>query len=62
MIKKGKMYKKPWLMTPAERAIWSVKMQAEAREYLFSIGQPLVYKRDNRYVAEYANGSVKIIE
>ena len=62
MIKKGKMHKKPWLMTPAERAIWSAKMQTEAREYLFSIGQPLVYKRDNHYVAEYANGSVKIIE
>jgi hypothetical protein len=62
MLKKGRMAKKPWLMTSAERAEWSLKMQKEAKEYLFSIGQPWVYKKAGHYIAEYADGSVKQLE
>ncbi|WPU97775.1 hypothetical protein SNE26_17245 [Mucilaginibacter sp. cycad4] len=62
ILKKGKMTRKPWLMTPAERADWLAKMQNEAKEYLFSIGQPLVYKKDGRFLAEYADGTTKVLK
>ncbi|MFC0515259.1 hypothetical protein ACFFGT_13655 [Mucilaginibacter angelicae] len=62
ILKKGKMTRKPWLMTPTERADWLIKMQNEAKEYLFSIGQPLVYKKDGHFLAEYADGSTKVLK
>jgi len=61
LVKKGKMTKSPFLMTADEREEWQIRMQAKAREYLFSIGQPLVYKRDGKMIAEYANGKIELI-
>lgn len=61
LVKKGKMIKAPWTMAPAERDEWESKMQAEAKEYLFSIGQPLVYEKEGHMIAEYANGRIKVI-
>jgi len=49
----------PWDMTPSERDAWELRMQAEARIYLFSIGQPLVYEKQGRMVAEYADGTTR---
>jgi hypothetical protein len=48
-------------MTPAERDELESKMQAEAKKYFFSIGQPLVYEKEGHMIAEYANGRIKII-
>jgi hypothetical protein len=61
MVKKGKMTKKPWLMTPAERGEWLSSMQKGAKAYLFSIGQPMVYKKGGDFIAEYADGSTKVL-
>ena len=62
LVKKGTMTKSPFLMTAEEREEWEVRMQAKTRAYLFSIGQPLVYKRDGQMIAEYANGNIEIID
>jgi len=58
LIKKGKMTMEPWKMTPAERDEWELRMQAEAKNHLFSIGQPLVYEKEGRMIAEYADGKI----
>jgi|EndMetStandDraft_4_1072995.scaffolds.fasta_scaffold00531_14 hypothetical protein len=62
MVKKGKMTKKPWLMSPAERGEWFGSIQKEAKAYLFSIGQPVVYKKGENFIAEYADGSTKVLK
>jgi hypothetical protein len=36
--------------------------EIRAREYLFSIGQPLVHQKDGHVVAEYSNGKIVIIK
>lgn len=59
MIRKGTMTKSPFEMMPEERKIRQTEIQTEAREYLFSIGQPLVYEKDGRMTAAYANGRIK---
>ena len=59
LVKKGRMTRAPWDMTPEERQEWYAKTKADAREYLFSIGQPLVYQKDGRMIAEYADGRIK---
>ncbi len=61
LIKKGKMVKAPWTMTASEKQQWELRRQTETREYLFSIGQPLVYKKNGHMIAEYGDGSVKVI-
>ena len=61
LLKKGKMVKAPWTMTEAERTEWERRTQEEAKDYLFSIGQPLVYEKDGRMIAEYADGRIKTI-
>ncbi|MDB5152125.1 MAG: hypothetical protein JWR54_876 [Mucilaginibacter sp.] len=61
LIKKGKMIKAPWTMTLTERNDWELRMQTEAKEYLFSIGQPLVYEKEGHMIAEYADGRIKVI-
>ena len=58
----GTMVKDPRDMTDTERAVWQKQCASDARDYLFSIGQPLVYRETNgQLVAEYANGRVEII-
>lgn len=37
---------------------WFECGQKEARTYLFSIGQPLVYENDGIMIAEYADGRI----
>lgn len=59
LVKKGKMFKAPWLMTGDEYASWKIRVQAEAKEYLFSIGQPLVYAKNGTMIAEYADGTIQ---
>lgn len=53
----GKMVKDPRDMTNVERQEWQRKCAENARDYLFSIGQPLVYQEpDGKFVAEYKDG------
>lgn len=60
--KTGTMRKEPCEMTDAERIIWQQQCAEDARDYLFSIGQPLVYRnRDGQLVAEYANGRIETL-
>jgi hypothetical protein len=61
LVRKGKMTKSPFDMTFEEEKEWRIQKQAETREYLFSIGQPLVYEKDGVMIAEYADGQVKVI-
>jgi hypothetical protein len=59
LMRKGKMTKSPFDMTVEEERAWRIEKQAEARAFLFSIGQPLVYEKNGVMIAEYADGHVK---
>lgn len=61
VFKVGRMVKDPRSMTREEHAEWQKEAAIRTRDYLFSIGQPLVYKRDGRVVAEYKDGRVQVI-
>lgn len=56
LIKRGRMTKSPLEMKPDELKIWEQTEQAFVRDHLFSIGQPLVYKKNGVMVVEFANG------
>jgi hypothetical protein len=58
LVRKGKMTKSPFDMTFEEEKAWRIEKQAEAQAFLFSIGQPLVYKKDGVMIAEYADGRI----
>ncbi|QJD96146.1 hypothetical protein HH214_09810 [Mucilaginibacter robiniae] len=55
------MQKSPFGMSPDEYQAWQAQENAHAREYLFSIGQPLVYEKDGQLIAEYPDGTIKPI-
>ncbi len=57
----GTMTKSPWDMADDEYKIWQEEAKKEAREYLFSIGQPLVYFIDNKVVIENKDGSFEYL-
>jgi hypothetical protein len=57
--KVGTMTKSPFDMDDAEYKIWQENGNRETREYLFSIGQPLVYYIDNQTVIEYSDGRIE---
>ena len=59
MVRKGEMTRSPFQMTSAELENWQCENKAEARKYLFSIGQPLVYEKDGRMIAEFADGRIE---
>jgi len=61
LVRKGTMTKSPFEMTPEELKIWKEECKVEARAYLFSIGQPLVYGKDGHLVAEFADGRIEIL-
>jgi len=50
------MTKSPFKTTFEEEKAWRIEKQRKARVFLFSIGQPLVYKKDGVMIAEYADG------
>ena len=53
------MTKDPRDMTNTEEEEWRQKCAENARSYLFSIGQPLVYRAtDGRMMIEYMDGQV----
>ena len=55
----GTMTKDPATMTEQEYAVWDAQRLKDTREYLFSIGQPLVYFDEDKLVIEYADGSIE---
>ena len=58
--KTGIMVKRPAKMDASELSEWKEKSFERARDYLFSIGQPLVYyKKDGSPVAEYSDGRIE---
>ncbi|MES2063420.1 MAG: hypothetical protein V4456_15945 [Bacteroidota bacterium] len=57
-IKRGKLPANFDEMSLEEVKAWERAMQKEAEEYLFSIGQPLVYEKDGQMIAQHADGSV----
>ncbi len=59
MVKKGEMTKSPFQMTFLELKNWQQENKAEARKYLFSIGQPLVYEKNGHMIAEFADGRIE---
>ncbi|WP_133163414.1 hypothetical protein [Siphonobacter curvatus] len=61
ILKVGEMVKSPSSMDEQERTIWQQQIAQKAKEYLFSIGQPLVYERDGHIVAEHQDGRIMII-
>lgn len=61
LLKKGEMVVAPWDMTPIERQDWYRLNQIKARNHLFSIGQPLVFEREGRMIAEYSDGKIEVI-
>lgn len=48
-------------MTLSEREAYYQTCALKAKEHLFSIGQPIVYEKNGRIVAEYADGKTEII-
>lgn len=61
LVKKGKMKKDPFKMTTKEREVWEQQMESKIRTHLFSIGQPLVYRKNGQMVAEFEDGTIKAI-
>ena len=61
--KTGLMKKRPAKMNVEELRQWKKDSYERAKAYLFSIGQPLVYyNADGKAVAEYADGTVILIQ
>lgn len=50
-------------MSEVEYEEWEKSIQTDAKEYLFSIGQPLVFiTKDNKVRAEYKDGRIEITD
>ncbi|SDF76706.1 hypothetical protein SAMN04487996_112139 [Dyadobacter soli] len=60
-FKIGRRTNDPRSITPEERSKWQKQLAVNARDYLFSIGQPLVYKRDGHIIAEHKDGRLQVI-
>jgi hypothetical protein len=58
----GKLEKSIAQMTSQEREVHYKKMAIRTREYLFSIGQPFVYKKNGQIIAEYSDGKSTIVQ
>lgn len=61
LSRKGVMQKSPMRMNAEELKIWRRETESDIRERLFSIGQPLVVKKEGEFVAEYKNGHIKVL-
>ena len=58
----GKLEKSIAQMTPQQREVHYKSMSKRTREYLFSIGQPFVYKNNGNILAEYADGKIITVQ
>ena len=57
----GEMTKDIAKMTPRELKLWQKETAEKTKEYLFSINMPLVYRKNGKVVAEYADGTITVI-
>jgi hypothetical protein len=54
--------KKPiYEMTLQEREEFYKDMAMKTKAYLFSIGQPFVFEKEGKILAEYADGTIKVV-
>ena len=60
-ISTGTLQKPIYEMSADEKSTFYKEMNIETRRYLFSIGQPMVYKKGTHVVAEYADGTINIV-
>ena len=58
---RGEMTKPIIDMTLEERQVWKQEINQKIRKTLFAINMPFVHEIDGKVVAEYADGTVKII-
>lgn len=58
----GQLNKSIAQMTLKEQKEHYKSAEIRTREYLFSIGQPLVHQKDGHVVAEYSDGKIVIIK
>jgi hypothetical protein len=57
-IKKGAMQEDFFLMNEEEKKSWRHAIAEKAKATLFAKGQPLVYRKDGKMIAEYADGRI----
>ena len=58
ILKKGMKQDDFFQMTDEGKKQWKEQFVARTKAYLFSIGQPLVYEKDGKMIAEYEDGKV----
>jgi hypothetical protein len=57
----GTLKKPIYDMTPEEREEFYKLSALKVRQRLFKIGQPFVYEKEGKIVAEYADGTIKAV-
>ena len=57
-IKKGAMQKDFFEMSDEEKKGWYITIAEKTKATLFAKGQPLVYRREGKMIAEYADGRI----
>lgn len=57
-IKRGAMQEDFFLMNEEEKKNWLHVISEKAKTTLFAKGQPLVYRKDGKMIAEYADGRI----
>lgn len=63
LVRKGELEKPLHEMTEHEREQWHKEIPNKVREYLFSIGQPLIYENENGdFIAEYSDGRIEELD
>ncbi len=63
LVRKGELEKPLHEMTEEEKEQWYKEIPNKIREYLFSIGQPLVYKNEKgEYIAEHSDGRIQVLQ
>ncbi|MFP9113925.1 hypothetical protein ACLI1A_08275 [Flavobacterium sp. RHBU_3] len=57
-IKKGAMQKDFFQMNEEEKKDWRKNIAEKTKATLFAKGQPLVYEKGGKMIAEYADGRI----
>jgi len=63
LVRKGELEKPLHEMTEHEKEQLYKEMPSKIRKYLFSIGQPLVYKnKKGEFIAEHSDGRIEVLD
>lgn len=57
----GTLTKPIYEMTPQEREEFYKNSILKVRQRLFKIGQPFVFEKEGKILAEYADGTIKVV-